>query len=131
MGSACVEARIGAFPILGNAIDEMIPAITITMIRSRRVNPRPRIALRIAPRERAAGMASSALSDPRKRAGARRLPALPLHFALRCAAADQQPAVPTIALMVAGWVVVAAVLADTHCAGFGGCRTRKFHRRRA
>jgi len=35
------------------------------------------------------------------------LPALPLHFALRCAAADQQPLTLTIALMVAGRVVVA------------------------
>src|SRR6266571_2919453 len=108
-GSACVETRTGAFPILGNAIAEMISTIAITTTRSRRVNPRHRIALRMAPRERGAGMASSAPSDPRKRAGARRLPALPLHFALRCAAADQQPLVLTIALMLAGWVVVAAV----------------------
>src|SRR5260221_7259926 len=103
MCSACVETRIGAFPILGNAIAEMIPTITSTIIRSRRVNP----LLRIAPRERREDTASLVLSDPRKRAGAFRLPALPLHFALRCAAADQQPLALTIALMVAGWVVVA------------------------
>src|SRR5712671_3740394 len=89
-----------------------------TTTSSRRVNPRPRIALRMAPRERGADMVSSPmlLSGPRKRAGAFRLPALPLHFALRCAAADQQPAVLAIPLMLAGWVVVAAVYVNTHCA---------------
>src|SRR5258706_3621567 len=75
MCSACVETRIGAFPILGNAIAEMIPTIAITTTRSRRVNPPPRISLRIALRERGEDTASSVLSDPRKRAGAFRLPA--------------------------------------------------------
>src|SRR6267143_501253 len=124
--STCVDSITGSLLVLDSAIAEMIPTITITMISSRRVNPRPRMALRIAPRERGADMASSALSDPRKRAGAHRLPALPLHFALRCAAADQQPLTLTIALMVAGWVVVAAPYVNTHCAVLLALVTRKF-----
>src|SRR6267154_6137776 len=118
----------GSLLVLDKAIAEIIPTITSTMISSRSVNPRLRIALRIAPRERAADMVSSpmVLSGPRKRAGAFRLPALPLHFALRCAAADQQPFVLVIALMLAGPVVVATVYVNTHCVVSVAFVTRKF-----
>src|SRR5437667_10825448 len=117
--SACVESRIGAFPILGNAIAEMIAMTTITMTTSVSVNPADLPCI-----SRCAGMVSRCLGPLKKKGG--RLAGHPpcSRSGIERIRAGQQPVV--VATEIAGgtfdWVV--AVYVNEQFATVGAFLTR-------